>query len=31
MSKHKDELGRKGNYAANVKLNLPHIFYQAPK
>lgn len=29
MSKHKDELGRKGNYAANVNINLPHIIYKA--
>jgi hypothetical protein len=29
MSKHKDELGRKGNYAANVNINLPHVIYAA--
>ena len=29
MSKHDDELGRKGNYAANVNINLPHIIYKA--
>lgn len=30
MRKYDDRMNRKGNYAANVKKNLPHGIYHAP-